>query len=160
MAGTEDWREALRARGYRLTPQRELVLAAVEKLRHATPEEVLAEVRASSAAVNLSTVYRNLEVLEELGLVRHAHFSDRSSTYHSTTEHEHFHLVCRKCQRVVSVDTGEAAAFAQRLRAQYGFDPDLGHLTVFGSCTDCDGRPDRTDDPPAHRDQHQEHRHE
>ena len=70
-----DWRERLREQGYRLTPQRELVLDAVEKLGHATPDEVLAEVRDALDAVNVSTVYRTLEVLEELGLVRHAHLS-------------------------------------------------------------------------------------
>ena len=134
----EDWRERLRGSGYRLTPQRELVLAAVEKLGHATPEEVLAEVRSSSSAVNLSTVYRNLEVLEELGLVRHAHLSDRVATYHSVTEHEHFHLVCRKCRRVVSVDPAVAGSLVDRLREEHGFDTDLGHLVVFGTCTTCE----------------------
>jgi len=137
-----DWREALRARGYRLTPQRELILAAVEKLGHATPEAVLEEVHQSSSAINLSTVYRNLEVLEELGLVRHAHLSDRTSTYHSITEHEHFHLVCRKCQRVISVDTDVAAPLQERLRTDHAFEPDLGHLTVFGSCLDCEEHPE------------------
>jgi Fur family ferric uptake transcriptional regulator len=135
---SEDWRERLRDSGYRLTPQRELVLAAVEKLGHATPEEVLACVRESSSAVNLSTVYRNLEVLEDLGLVRHAHLSDRGATYHSTTEHEHFHLVCRKCQRVISVEPDAASPFVARLREERGFEADLGHLVVFGSCVECE----------------------
>ena len=134
----EDWRERLRGSGYRLTPQRELVLAAVERLGHATPEEVLAVVRESSAAINLSTIYRNLEVLEELGLVRHAHLSDRGATYHSATDHEHFHLVCRKCERVTSVDPEVAAPLAERLRTELAFEADLGHLVVFGSCVECE----------------------
>jgi len=137
MAG-EDWKARLRGSGYRLTPQRELILAAVDKLGHATPEEVLAEVRLSSAAVNLSTVYRTLEVLEELGLVRHTHLSDRVATYHSATGHEHFHLVCRNCGRVVSVDPEVAGPLAERLRDEQGFLADLGHLTVFGRCVSCE----------------------
>jgi len=142
MSGSsEDWREELRAKGYRLTPQRELVLAAVERLSHATPEEVLAEVRRSSSAINLSTVYRNLEFLEELGLVRHAHLNDRVSTYHSTSGHEHFHIVCRKCQRVSSVEPDVAAPLVERLRADYDFEADVGHLTVFGECTTCEEHP-------------------
>ena len=100
-ASKPDWRDTLRERGYRLTPQRELILQAVERLGHATPDEVLAEVRTHSSAVNVSTVYRTLEVLEELGLVRHAHLSDRAPTYHSVGGHEHFHLVCRNCGRVI-----------------------------------------------------------
>lgn len=146
---SEDWRERLRAEGYRLTPQRELVLAAVEKLSHATPEDVLAEVRRSSSAINLSTVYRNLEFLEELGLVRHAHLSDRVSTYHSTSGHEHFHIVCRKCQRVSSVEPDVAAPLVEWLRKDYDFEADLGHLTVFGECTTCEEQPDDDHGQPA-----------
>src|SRR6188472_1623985 len=105
-----DWRERLREKGYRLTPQRELILDAVDTLGHATPDEVLVEVRKKSSALNVSTVYRTLEVLEELGLVRHAHLSDRAPTYHSTREHEHVHVVCRGCGSVRSYDPEIVAA--------------------------------------------------
>lgn len=132
-----DWRERLRGSGYRLTPQRELILAAVERLGHATPDEVLAEVHAHSEAVNVSTVYRTLEVLEELGLVRHAHLSDRAPTYHSVSDQEHFHLVCRNCHAVISVDPDVLSPLLQRLDADHGFTADVGHLTVFGTCASC-----------------------
>jgi Fur family transcriptional regulator, ferric uptake regulator len=132
-----DWRARLREGGYRLTPQRELILGAVERLGHATPDEVLAEVRTHSTAVNASTVYRTLEVLEELGLVRHAHLSDRAPTYHSMTEHEHFHLVCRNRHRTISVDPDVLIPVLERLSADHGFAVDVGHLTVFGLCADC-----------------------
>ena len=135
---TVDWRAALRDRGYRLTPQRELILAAVDELGHATPDEVLAKVQETASTVNASTVYRTLEVLEELGLVRHAHFSDRAPTYHSVRGHEHFPLVCRGCHSITSIDTAEADPLVETLRAR-GFEPDLGHLTVFGRCADCQG---------------------
>jgi Fur family ferric uptake transcriptional regulator len=134
----EDWRERLRAQGYRLTPQRELILDAVDTLGHATPDEVLAEVRKSSSALNVSTVYRTLEVLEQLGLVRHAHLSDRAPTYHSVRDHEHFHLVCRNCHKVVSVDPGVLDPVLTRLRGEFAFEVDVGHLTVFGRCLDCE----------------------
>lgn len=133
-----DWREKLRESGYRLTPQRELILEAVERLGHATPDEVHAEVRRHSSAVNVSTVYRTLEVLEELGLVRHAHLSDRAPTYHSVGGHEHFHLKCRNCGRVVSVDPDVARPLVETLRAEHGFAVDVGHLTVFGRCLECE----------------------
>ncbi len=132
-----DLRARLRDSGYRLTPQRELILAAVEKLGHATPDEVLAEVHQQSSAVNASTIYRTLEVLEGLGLVRHAHLSDRSPTYHSVTDHEHFHLVCRNCGRVVSVAPDVLQPLADRLRDEQNFVVDVGHLTVFGACAGC-----------------------
>ena len=132
-----DWQERLRASGHRLTPQRELVLAAVEKLGHATPDEVYAEVRTHSTSINLSTVYRTLELLDELGLIRHAHLSDRAPTYHSASGHEHAHLVCRECRRVISIDRTEVEAALSGLVRTRGFSPDYGHLTVFGTCEDC-----------------------
>ncbi|HRD63965.1 MAG TPA: Fur family transcriptional regulator [Nocardioides sp.] len=134
---SEDWRVRLRERGYRLTPQRELILDAVDTLGHATPDEVLVEVRKKSTALNISTVYRTLEVLEELGLVRHAHLSDRAPTYHSVRDHEHFHLKCRNCHQVISVDPDVLDPLLARLGADFGFTADVGHLTVFGTCKDC-----------------------
>jgi Fur family ferric uptake transcriptional regulator len=137
---TEGWQSTLRARGYRLTPQRELVLGAVQRLGHATPDEVLTAVREESQAVNVSTVYRTLELLEELGLVRHAHISDRAPTYHSATAPEHVHLVCRECQTVSEAPPEIVASFTETLRAARGFSTDVGHLTIFGTCATCSGQ--------------------
>lgn len=133
-----DWQRRLRESGHRLTPQRELVLAAVETLGHATPDEVHAEVRRHSDSVNLSTVYRTLELLDELGLIRHAHLSDRAPTYHAATGHEHAHLVCRRCHRLISVGRGEVEQALGPLAERLGFVPDYGHLSVFGHCESCD----------------------
>ena len=104
------WQARLRESGHRLTPQRELVLAAVETLGHATPDEVYAEVRTHSQSINLSTVYRTLELLDELGLIRHAHLTDRAPTYHSAAGHEHAHFVCRGCQKMISIGRGDAVS--------------------------------------------------
>ena len=92
----EKWRAKLRAEGYRLTPQRELVLRAVEDLGHATPDEVFAEVRRESSAVNISTVYRTLELLERLRLVWHPHLGKGAPVYH-TAGHRHRHVACATC---------------------------------------------------------------
>ena len=135
--GTQDWQATLREKGYRLTPQRELVLRAVDRLGHATPDEILAAVREESQAVNVSTVYRTLELLEELGLVRHNHISDRAPTYHSTAGPDHVHLVCRGCGGITEVAPEIVAPMTDTLRAEYGFSTDIGHLTVFGTCRRC-----------------------
>ena len=132
-----EWQERLRASGHRLTPQRELVLAAVEHLGHATPDDVYAEVRTRSESINLSTVYRTLELLDELDLIRHAHLSDRAPTYHSARGHEHAHLICRHCQKVISIGLDEMAEALGDLAATRDFVPDYGHLTVFGHCGEC-----------------------
>lgn len=147
----DDLAKRLRGSGYRLTPQRQLVLAAVEALGHATPDEVCDHLEGS---VNTSTVYRNLEVLEELGLLRHTHLSDRAPTYHSARTAEHFHLVCRSCHRVTSVEPTVAAVLMEQLRSDHGFVADVGHLAVFGECVDCPGAGDQSAEPHDHEHTH------
>ncbi len=123
----------------------------MEFLGHATPDEVYAEVRTHSDSINLSTVYRTLELLDELGLIRHAHLSDRAPTYHSARGHEHAHLVCRNCRRQVSIGRAEIEKALGSLADKHEFTPDYGHLTVFGWCADCAEEADRaTDQPPGH----------
>lgn len=132
-----DWREDLRAQGYRLTQQRELVLEAVRQLEHGSPEEILARVRESATGVNISTVYRTLELLEKLGLVSHTHLGHGAPAYHAMTEPDHVHLVCRNCERVWQVEPSIAAGLVDDLAEGFGFHTDVRHLTVFGTCREC-----------------------
>ena len=134
---TRDWQATLREKGYRLTPQRELVLRAVDRLGHATPDEVLAAVHEESQAVNISTVYRTLELLEELGLVTHAHLGHGAPTYHSAASDDHLHLVCRVCGAVTETDVSLADALVQRLAEQHGFETDVAHFAIYGRCKGC-----------------------
>jgi Fur family ferric uptake transcriptional regulator len=134
---TRDWQSVIRDSGHRLTVQRELVLTAVDSLGHATPDEVLAKVREQARGVNVSTVYRTLDLLESLGLVRHTHLSDRAPTYHSTATPEHVHLVCRACGAVLEATVDQMEPLRRALEEHHGFTADLGHLTVFGACAGC-----------------------
>ncbi|MFD6876036.1 MULTISPECIES: Fur family transcriptional regulator [unclassified Streptomyces] len=135
-----DWKSDLRQRGYRLTPQRQLVLEAVDALEHATPDEILVEVRRTASGVNISTVYRTLELLEELGLVSHAHLGHGAPTYHLADRHHHIHLVCRDCTEVIEADLDVAAEFTAKLRADFGFRTDMKHFAIFGLCEECAAR--------------------
>ncbi|MFE5854023.1 Fur family transcriptional regulator [Streptomyces sp. NPDC056500] len=132
-----DWKSDLRRRGYRLTPQRQLVLEAVDTLEHATPDDILCEVRRTASGVNISTVYRTLELLEELGLVSHAHLGHGAPTYHLADRHHHMHLVCRDCTGVIEADVEVAAEFTSKLRETFGFDTDMKHFAIFGRCQNC-----------------------
>ena len=132
-----DWQGALRSEGYRLTPQRQLVLEAVQSLGHATPDEVLREVQERATGVNASTVYRTLDVLEKTGLVSHTHLSHGAPTYHPTSTPVHVHLVCRGCGWVGEADPAVAHSFVAALDQGHGFETDLRHLTAFGRCADC-----------------------
>lgn len=137
MTGTRDWESKLREHGYRITPQRQLVLQAVEALGHGTPEELLAEVQKTASGVNLSTIYRTLEVLEEVGLVTHAHIGHGAPTYHSVDEHVHIHLVCDRCGDVMSVSAGVAETLVERLFEERGFVTDIAHVSIHGLCKSC-----------------------
>ena len=127
----------LREHGYRVTTQRSLVLQAVCVLDHATPETILTEVQRTDSGVNLSTVYRTLEVLEAVGLVAHAHLGHGSPAYHSTDELPHIHLVCSRCSAVVSLDSAVAQPFADELASRAGFQTDVRHMAIQGLCATC-----------------------
>jgi len=137
---TTDWQSDLRARGYRLTPQRQLVLEAVDKLEHSTPDDILSEVRRTAGGVNISTVYRTLELLEELGLVSHAHLGHGAPTYHLADRHHHMHLVCRDCTEVIEAELSVAQPFTDTLRETYGFETDMKHFAIFGRCAACSAK--------------------
>jgi Fur family transcriptional regulator, ferric uptake regulator len=134
---TDDLAAELRARGYRLTPQRQLVLAAVASLGHATPDAVAATVRATASGVNISTVYRTLELLEELGLVTHTHLAHGAPTYHAATAGDHVHLVCRVCGGVSEAGPELVTEVVARLAEREDFEADVRHLAIFGRCSGC-----------------------
>jgi Fur family ferric uptake transcriptional regulator len=131
-AGGPDLAAELRARGLRVTAQREKVLDAVRELRHATPEQVSESVD----GVDVATVYRTLELLEELGLVKHTHLGHGAPSYRPA-EDEHIHLVCHLCGAVSDVDPAVVELLDARLREERGFVLDRAHFTVFGRCASC-----------------------
>lgn len=116
------------------------MLEAVGTLGHATPEEIVTEVRRTAAAVNISTVYRNLELLEELGLVQHTHLGHGAPTYSVKGDDDHVHLVCRECGEVEEAPREVVGDVVERLLANQGFRLDVGHFALFGTCAECDRR--------------------
>lgn len=115
-----------------MTPQRRDVLDTVVRLRHATPEQIAVEVD----GVDLTTVYRTLQLLEELGLLAHTHFGHGAPSYRPV-EDAHVHVVCHSCGSVVDAAPDLADGLAARLRDELGFSLDVAHFTVFGQCADC-----------------------
>jgi Fur family transcriptional regulator, ferric uptake regulator len=128
----QDLAARLRSRGMRVTPQREQVLAAVRHLGHATPEEISETV----PGVDVTTVYRTLELLESLGLVRHAHLGHGAPSFRPA-EDEHVHVVCHSCGAVVDAGPDLVEGLAERLHDESGFVLDRAHFTVFGLCRAC-----------------------
>jgi len=133
-----DVRELLRARGLRWTPQRRLlveVLAATSG--HVTGAELVERCRDVDPATTPSTVYRTLDVLEDIGLICHAHGLDGREEFHVLPTAEHGHLHCSDCGRAWEIGAAEAADLAAQLRRTRGFRLDLGHLSIVGVCPDC-----------------------
>jgi Fur family transcriptional regulator, ferric uptake regulator len=130
----------LRARGLRLTSQRQRVLAAVAALEHGTPEEIHVRLRDDAgpdgSAPDTSTVYRTLELLERLGLVWHTHLGKGAPVYHAS-QHPHLHVVCQSCGQVSSADPALLDGAAERLAADLGFTVDVGHVALSGTCRAC-----------------------
>ena len=121
-----------------MTLQRRLVLDAVRQARHhVTADEIARRVRLKAPRIDASTVYRNLQALEELGEVIHTHLDDRITRWHRADSHPHGHLVCRICGGETEVRPAALAAMAERLRDGHGFEPDLAHSAIVGVCRRC-----------------------
>lgn len=128
----------IRARGYRMTPQRQLILETIYSARgHLTAEEILAAVRKRFSGVNISTVYRNLEMLEDMELVCHAHLGHTPGMYHPMERKEHQHLVCRRCGGVEEIGVAPLLPMSRAVRKAKDFDVDLTHFALFGTCRHC-----------------------
>src|SRR5581483_7989697 len=97
--------ELLRKRGYRLTPQRFMILSVIQEAeQHLSVEQITERVQKRNPYVSLSTIYRTLELLRELGLVRENHLPGEQPRYEIAGGKSHHHLVCRGCRAVIHLD--------------------------------------------------------
>ena len=129
----------LHDRGFRLTPQREMVLAVLHHISgHATAEEIYSQVHVRSSAVDISTVYRTLELLQEFGLVACVDLGDGQHRYELLSVHgAHHHLQCRSCGKLLRVEQERVQPLVDDLLRTYGFQAELEHLIIPGLCREC-----------------------
>ena len=128
----------LSKQGYRLTPQRIMVLSAIENSdNHISAEEIYAQIVAHYPNVNISTVYRTLELLKRLGLVTETDLGEGRVRYHSAEKGHHHHLVCRECCVIIDLDESVLSPVKDALLREYGFIADLRHLAIMGRCVNC-----------------------
>lgn len=134
----EDVPALLRARGLRWTPQRRTLLQVLaETSGHVTGADLVERCRALDPATIPSTVYRTLDVLEDLGIVRHAHGVDGREEFHVLPAVDHGHLHCTGCHGAWEIGTEEARALVETIELSRGFRVQLSHLSIAGLCTDC-----------------------
>ena len=130
--------ETLRQHGYRITPQREMIVEALAHAGgHVTAEELFARVRDRSNVVNIATVYRTLDLLVVIGLASRADLWDGRVVYTTFQHGPHVHLVCRRCGEVLNADYQIIGPLGEQIQSLYQFTPDLQHLSMVGVCVDC-----------------------
>ncbi len=135
-----DVRSRLRARGLRWTPQRRVLLEVLSGIDgHVTGAELVERSRAADPTTTPSTVYRTLDVLEDLGLVRHSHGLAGRQEFHVNPRADHSHLVCSNCGSTTELGADDVQALVADLRTNRGFDVAVDHLTIEGRCAPCRG---------------------
>ena len=135
---TVDYVSRLHQQGYRITPQRQMILDAIcESGGHSTPEEILQRVRARSSVVNAATVYRNLNFLVAVRLVIPCNLGGRNLAYEIAGETPHHHLICRKCGAISDLPHAQVEPLFSQIAKDQGFIVDTNHLVLFGLCSSC-----------------------
>jgi Fur family transcriptional regulator, ferric uptake regulator len=129
--------ELLRQNGGRITSSRRFLLRLLfESEGHHTAEELAAVVQAQAPDIHLSTIYRNLDELEKLGVVVHAHLGHGPATYHLASS-AHGHFVCEECGKMIEAPDALFAGLAKAAREKFGFTIDPHHFAMLGRCADC-----------------------
>lgn len=132
-----DYAALMRERGFRVTPQRQLVLDAIcEGDGHTTPDEIYQRVRARTPHVNRATVYRNLDFLCEMRLVVAVQIGGQMY-YEIAGDAPHHHLICHNCNRMEQISHATVKALFDKIEREQKFLVDMDHLALFGLCQKC-----------------------
>ena len=127
----------VRERGGRVTSSRRLLLEVIfNEPGHQSAEDLAGIVQEKAPDVHLSTIYRNLDELEKLGVIVHSHLGHGPATYHLAAG-AHCHFVCESCGYAVTAPDELFQSLSESARSQYGFDIDPHHFSVLGRCRDC-----------------------
>jgi Fe2+ or Zn2+ uptake regulation protein len=133
----EDVLALLHAQGDRVTtPRRLLIQSLLEAGGHRTAEKLAAVVQSRAPDVHLSTIYRNLDELERLGVIEQVRFGQGAATYHLAAA-RHGHLVCSECGATIEVSDGLFHSLERAAMTRYGFTIDPHHLAMLGRCATC-----------------------
>lgn len=132
----------LRKRGHRVTPQRLMILEAMqESAGHVSADAIFHHVQTRHPYTTRSTVYRTLEMLADEGVVTVTDFGKSCAQYEINRVEPHHHMVCRQCGAVSEFDHALLEPLQAELRRKYHFDATIQHFAVFGLCRGCQPRP-------------------
>jgi len=134
-----DFAAQLHAQGYRLTPQRQMILEAVRQADdHVTPDDVYARVHRRNPAISRATIYRTLDFLCEQRLIHALHWGGQMY-YEIAAEQPHHHLVCRSCGGMVDCEHDLLQSLFEAVAKKHRFIIDMDHVALFGLCQQCRG---------------------
>jgi Fur family ferric uptake transcriptional regulator len=129
----------LHSHGYRLTPQRQLILDAVRRAgNHITPDEVYEAVHRRNPAISRATIYRTLGFLCEMRLI-HALYWSGQMYYEIVADQPHHHLVCRVCGGMEECEHDLLQVLFEAVEKKHRFTIDMDHVALFGLCQRCRG---------------------
>lgn len=129
--------QELRQRGYRVTPQRRVILHILRQASdHLTPSQVFEQAHENLPGLTETTVYRTLEFLSQVGLAQAAFGSSGKRAY-EISDHDHHHLLCSQCGHEVEIPHQRLAGLFAELESESQFQLAQNHITLFGLCPNC-----------------------
>ncbi len=133
----DELHRVLEARGYRVTAARRVILDTLADNDHVTADELTELVRQRAAGVGRMTVYRTLELLCDLGLLRPVYQGTGAAHYILMHDGHHHHLVCTACSRVVEFDDCALGDLEAHISQRFGFEVGGHLLELYGVCANC-----------------------
>jgi Fur family transcriptional regulator, ferric uptake regulator len=130
---------ALRAHGLRISTARRLIVSFLVAADGPVSAQQIA-IGLDSAPLDLASVYRNLEKLEEIGVVRHFHAGHGPGRYVLSRGEAHEYLTCDRCGAIEEVDTCELDPLRERVRKRFGYRVHFTHFPMVGICPRCADR--------------------
>lgn len=127
----------VRARGGRATSSRRILLEVLFDARgHLSAEHLAEAVQERAPDVHLSTIYRNLEELQALGVIVHNHLGHGPATYQLASL-AHAHLICEECGTTIEASDELFGGLARTVKSQLGFTINPHHFAIMGRCASC-----------------------
>ncbi len=142
MSKADELLESLRGAGYRLTPQRVMILSAIaSNSGHMTAEDIHERVRKSYPFIDIATVYRTIQLLKRHRLLVEIDLGSGAYQYELTQDQRHHHIVCRECGDTLDIDHHRFLEPVRvALKQEYEFEADLDHFAIFGICSKCSAK--------------------
>lgn len=134
----DELNNALRENGYRLTAaRRAIVTALVDSGGHVTADELVSAINSTSPQVGRMTVYRTLDLLQQLGRIRPVYQGTGAAHYILMVQGRHHHLLCSACDRLVEFDECAATEMEAQIRERFQYEIQGHLLEIYGLCPEC-----------------------